>query len=66
MDFVHSKDESLLTLYESVRRQVDADLKLGGRYRLAGDGVRQYADKLRAEMDRRRLQFKPIDWRKEY
>ena len=66
MDFVHSKDESLLTLYESVRRQVDADLKLGGRYRLAGDGVRKYADKLRAEMDRRRLQFKPIDWRKEY
>ena len=66
MDFVHSKDESLLTLYESVRRQVDADLKLGGRYRLAGDGVRQYADKLRAEMDRRRLQLKPIDWRKEY
>jgi hypothetical protein len=34
----------------------------GGRYRLAGDGVRQYAEKLRDEMERRRLQFSPIDW----
>jgi hypothetical protein len=40
----------------------EMDMRSGGRYRLAGDGVKQYADKLREEMERRRLQFKPIDW----
>jgi hypothetical protein len=38
------------------------DVRAGGRYRLAGDGVKQYADKLREEMERRRLSFTPIDW----
>ncbi len=38
------------------------DKRAGGRYRLAGDGVRQYADALREEMERRRLSFTPIDW----
>jgi len=32
-------------------------------YRFAGEGVRAYADKLREEMERRRLNFTPIDWR---
>ena len=32
------------------------------RYRFAGEGVKAYADKLRDEMDRRRLRFTPIDW----
>jgi hypothetical protein len=62
MNFTNSKDESLLAFYESVRRQVEEDMQSGGRYRFAGDGVKQYADRLRAEMDQRRLRFTPIDW----
>jgi hypothetical protein len=37
-------------------------MRSGGRYRFAGDGVKQYADKLCEEMDRRRLRFTPIEW----
>jgi hypothetical protein len=62
MNFSNAKDESLLHFYESVRRQVEADRQSGGRYRFAGESARQYADRLREEMDRRRLQFTPIDW----
>ncbi len=62
MIFSQSKDERLLAFYESVRRQVELDIRSGGRYRLAGDGVKQYAERLREEMDRRRLRFTPIDW----
>jgi hypothetical protein len=54
-------DESLLAFYESVRRQVTADDKLGGR-RLAGATMKEYANRLKSEMDRRRLHFQPIDW----
>jgi hypothetical protein len=61
-DFAASKDESLLSFYENVREQVEADKRSGGRYRLAGDTVKQYADRLRDEMDRRRLRFSPIRW----
>jgi hypothetical protein len=64
MDFSNSKDESLLAFYENVRSQVELDNRAGGRYRLAGDGVRQYAEKLRDEMERRRLRFTPIEWRR--
>jgi hypothetical protein len=53
-------DESLVAYYESVRRQVAADGKLGGR-RLAG-ATKEYANRLKSEMDRRRLHFQPIDW----
>ncbi|MGE5157406.1 MAG: hypothetical protein ACM3OF_04580 [Gemmatimonas sp.] len=62
MKFVDSTDESLLAYYESVRRQVVADNRLGGRYRLIGASVREYADQLQHEMSRRQLPFKPIDW----
>ena len=61
MSFLSSKDEQLLAFYESVRREVELDKQSGGRYRFAGDGVKQYADKLREEMDRRRLRFTPIN-----
>jgi hypothetical protein len=57
-----SKDDSLLAFYESVRRQVEADMRDGGRYRFVGESARQYAERLREEMDRRRLRFTPIDW----
>jgi hypothetical protein len=62
MNFSQSKDERLLAFYENVRRQVELDKQHGGKYRLAGEGVKQYAEKLREEMDRRRLQVRPIDW----
>jgi hypothetical protein len=54
------KNERLLAFYENVRQQVALDA--GSRYRFAGDGVHAYADKLREEMDSRRLRFTPIDW----
>lgn len=62
MKFIDSTDESLLAYYESVRRQVVADNRLGGRYRLIGTNVKDYADQLQSEMSRRQLRFKPIEW----
>jgi hypothetical protein len=60
MNFSQMKDERLLAFYENVRQQVALDA--GSHYRFAGDGVRAYAERLREEMDRRRLNFTPIDW----
>jgi hypothetical protein len=62
MNFLRSKNESLLAILRNIRRQVEADMQSGGRYRFAGDGVKQYADQLREEMDRRRLRYSRIDW----
>jgi hypothetical protein len=62
MNFSQASDESLIAFYENVRRQVQADMQSGGRYRFAGESMKQYADTLREEMDRRRLRFTPIDW----
>jgi hypothetical protein len=62
MNFAHSNDHSLLSFYESVRRQVEADKSLSGRVRFVGDTAKQYAERLREEMERRRLRFIPIDW----
>jgi hypothetical protein len=62
MNFSSSKDERLIIFYENVRRQVELDSRSGGRYRFAGEGVKKYAERLREEMDRRRLVFTPIDW----
>jgi hypothetical protein len=62
IDFSNSKDERLLAFYENIRHQVHLDVQLGSRHRLVGEGVKQYADRLRDEMDRRRLRFTPIDW----
>jgi hypothetical protein len=41
MNFSCSKDERLLAFYENVRRQVEMDMRSGGRHRFAGDGVKQ-------------------------
>jgi hypothetical protein len=62
MNFSQTKNERLLAFYENIRQQVDLDTRAGGRYRLAGEGVKQYADKLREEIDRRQLRFIPINW----
>jgi tellurite resistance protein len=61
-DFSASNDQSLLSFYENIREQVESDKRAGGRHRLAGASVKQYADRLRDEMDRRRLRFSPIQW----
>ena len=62
MKFGNSSDESLLAYYESVRKQVAANVRLGGRHRLVGDHVRHYADELAGEMRRRDMRFTPIQW----
>jgi hypothetical protein len=62
MDLHNLSDESLRAYYESVRRQVAADTNFGGRHRLVGNAVKQYAERLTVEMHRRRLDFKPIVW----
>jgi hypothetical protein len=55
-------DESILKLYESIRQQVSADVQAGGRYRLLGETAKEQAQRLRGELERRRLSFAPIDW----
>ena len=60
MNYSQTKDETLLRFYDDVRQQVVLDGK--SPYRFAGEGVRAYAEKLREEMDRRRLRYTPIDW----
>jgi len=60
MNFAQMKDERLLLFYEAVREQVILDGN--SPHRFAGEGVRAYADKLREEMDRRRIRYMPIDW----
>jgi hypothetical protein len=61
-DIQHLTDESICRLYENIRDQVDADVRSGSRHRLVGETARQHAERLRAEMDRRRLRFTPILW----
>jgi hypothetical protein len=61
-----SSHESLLLFYESIRDEVDADrelLRRGHKHFYTGsDAVRKYAANLREEMDRRRLNYPPINW----
>jgi hypothetical protein len=54
------KDERLLLYYEAVREQVILDGN--SRYRFVGEGVRTFDEKLRDELEKRRLSFTPIDW----
>lgn len=56
------KDHSLIALYESVRRQTLTQQGAALRSRVIGANTKTYAEKLRAEMERRQLQFTPIDW----
>ncbi|WFU14617.1 hypothetical protein [Bradyrhizobium sp. CB3481] len=62
MNFSSSKDEGLLSLWESVRRQVLADRANGGCCRFVGNNLRTYAELLCLEMDRRELKYTPINW----
>jgi hypothetical protein len=62
MNFSNAKDEGLLSLWESIRKQVVADRLNGGRSRFVGARLRAYADLLRSEMERRDLKYNPINW----
>jgi len=57
-------DESILRFYEDIRQQVAADLVIENRFRLMGsEAVKQRIERLRIEIDRRRLRCNPIEWR---
>ncbi len=62
MNFSQMKDERIVAFYENVRQQVELDKSAGGKYRFMGESVKQYAERLREEMDRRRLGYSRIDW----
>jgi hypothetical protein len=55
-------DKSVLTLYENIRQQVSADIRLGDRYRLLGEAAKQQERRLRQEIDRRGLHVTAIHW----
>jgi hypothetical protein len=61
-DIERLSDESVRKLYENIRLQVAHDVQSGSRHRFMGETARQQAERLRGEMDRRRLRFTPIDW----
>ena len=61
-DIQRLSDESVCRLYENIRSQVALDARSESRHRFMGDTVRQHAQKLREEMERRRLRFAPIEW----
>jgi hypothetical protein len=61
MNLFDLKDESLIAYYESIRRQVQADSRVGHR-RMVGAAVKEYTDRLKDEMTRRHLTFTPIVW----
>jgi hypothetical protein len=62
MNLSQTQDQRLLPFYEGVRKQVDLASRSGFQYGLAGKDVRQYAELLREQMDRRRFPYNPIAW----
>jgi len=54
-------DERLAHFYENIRQQVEADQANKHQF-MANPTVRQYADRLRSEMIKRRLSHSPIEW----
>ncbi|MCK1409521.1 hypothetical protein [Bradyrhizobium sp. 76] len=62
MNFKSSTDQSLLAMWQSIRRQVAADDATGGRYRFIGPNVRAYAEQLQNEIEHRKLRYTPIRW----
>jgi hypothetical protein len=61
MAFENLRDESLLRFYDAVREQVEADRRSKHKF-AAGRSVKEYAEALRGEMTKRRLQHTPIVW----
>ena len=60
MSVEHMPDHRLTHFYESIRQQVEVDRR--NKYHFMGPSAREYADKMRSEMVRRRLTHTPIDW----
>ena len=60
MSFENTPDERLIQFYENIRHQ--ADLDRPNKHKFMGPTVREYADRLRDEIVKRRLQRPPIDW----
>jgi hypothetical protein len=60
--FSELSNESLLAYYESIRRQVAANVQLRREYRLVSDTTRRFAADLEKEMEARKLHFIPINW----
>ena len=58
------RDESILRFYDAIRREVEADRSYKRKF-MIGTSVRQYAEALRVEMTRRRLQHTPIEWHRD-
>jgi hypothetical protein len=61
MSVEHMPDQRLAHFYENIRQQVEADRTVKHQF-MANPTVRQYADTLRSEMIKRRLQHAPIEW----
>ena len=61
MSVEHMPDERLADFYENIRQQVEADRANKHQF-MANSTVRQYADRLRSEMVKRRLNHSPIEW----
>jgi hypothetical protein len=61
MSVEHMPDQRLAYFYENIRQQVEADRRNKHQF-MANPTVRQYADTLRSEMIKRRLQHAPIEW----
>ena len=61
MSVEHMPDERLAHFYENIRQQVQAD-RASKHHFTANPTVRQYADRLRSEMIKRRLKHSPIEW----
>jgi hypothetical protein len=53
-------DETVLRAYESIRKEVAADLQVPQR--VLGETAKQRAEQLSEEITRHRLEFSPIDW----
>jgi hypothetical protein len=60
MPFENLSDHFIIHMYESIRDQVLADATSG--VRLVGDPAKVRADELRAEIERRGLFCRPIEW----
>jgi hypothetical protein len=61
-DIARLSDESIFRLYENIKDQVALDLRSGSQHRFMGEIAWRHAQRLREEMDRRRLRFTPIEW----
>jgi hypothetical protein len=58
------RDESILRFYDGIRRDTEADRR--SKYKFAnGRSVKEYAEALRGEMTKRRLQHTPIEWERD-